>query len=140
MSNSSIWPISGATTPSQSGQGSNDNEGVFRRGRRYNTMLWYNGDGHDSSFPKAPANWRLIIRLFRVIFKTFVRGRSHPCAEMQLVYSTTSVDWICLIKIIIRYLKPYNCVQTNENYQIIHTESIDLIMICLIKINLFNKD
>ena len=42
-------------------------------------------------------------------------GGSYPSAEMQSMYSTAPADWA---EIIISYLKPYNSVQTNDNYMI----------------------
>ena len=67
ISNSAIWPIdralSGATTPGKSGTGSDDNEGILR-------------------IPQS-----LTIRLFNVIYP------GHSSADMQLVYSTTPINW-----------------------------------------------
>ena len=76
---SSIRPVdrtlSGATTLSQSGPGSNSNEG---------------GTPH---LPMLQHYWNLTIRLFSVIFRTPVGGGSYPSAEKQLVYSTAPTDW-----------------------------------------------
>ena len=68
----SIQPIdralSGATTPSQSGPGS---DGV----QQY---------------------WNLIIRLFSVISRILIEGGAYPSAEKQSVYSTAPADWSIL--------------------------------------------
>ena len=72
---SSIWRIdrtlSGATTPSQSGPGSDVNEGVL----------------HISQSSS------ITIRLFSVISGTLVKEVSYPFAEKQSVYSTAPADW-----------------------------------------------
>ena len=68
-----IWPIdrtlSGATTPRQSGPGSDDNEEELQH------------------------YWNHTIRLFRVISRAHL-GEILPLAEMQSVYFTVSVDWV----------------------------------------------
>ena len=67
--------LSGATTPDQSGPGSDGNEGVLRIP------------------PKLQHCWNLTIRLFSVISRTLVGGMSYPSAEKQSVYSTAPADW-----------------------------------------------
>ena len=57
------WTLSGATTPGQSGHGSDGNEGVLRIPQ------------------KVQHYWNLTIRLFSVIFSTLVRGGSYLFAE-----------------------------------------------------------
>ena len=78
MQFSSIWPIdralSGATTPGQSGPGSNGNE-------------W--GAPHS---PKLKHDWNPTIRLFSVISRTFVGGGSYSSEEVQSVCSTALAD------------------------------------------------
>ena len=101
MSNSSIWPIdktqSDATTPSQSGPGSNSIEGILH-------------------IPLTSKTGGFAIRLFDVKTRTFFAGvstlgrdavgvfnspgwlghslgESYPLAEMQSVYSTAPADW-----------------------------------------------
>ena len=77
MSDSSFCPrdriLSGATTPGQSGPGSNGNEKVL--------------------CPPLQHYWSLAIRLFSVISRTLVWGGDYPSAEMQSVYSTVPADW-----------------------------------------------
>ena len=74
---SSIWPIdrtlSSATTAGQSGPGSDGNEEVLR-------------------IPQSEHYWNLTIRLFSVIYRTFMRGVLPP-VEVQSVYSTAPADW-----------------------------------------------
>ena len=70
--------LSGSTTLSQSGRGSDGNK----------------GDTLHS--PKLQHYWNLNIRLFSVICRTFVGGWSYPSAEMQSVYSITPADWLRL--------------------------------------------
>ena len=76
MSNSSIWPIdmtlSVATTPDQSGAGSDDNEGVLRIFQ-------------SSSITGALSSDCLVSYLEHSL------GESYPWAEMQSVYSTAPV-------------------------------------------------
>ena len=69
-----MGPLSGATTPGQSGPGSDGNEG----GTPYS--------------PKFQHHWNLTTRLFSVLSRTLVRG-SYTSAEMQSVYSTAPADW-----------------------------------------------
>ena len=77
MSNSSIWPIdrtlSGATTPDQSGPGSDGNEGVL----------------HISQSSKAELSSSDCL----VSKSGHSLGKSYPSAEMQLVYSTILANW-----------------------------------------------
>ena len=69
-----MWPIertlSGATTPDQSGSGSNDNEGILH------------------IFPK--------VHQIVYCFIQDTRWEVLPSAQMQLVYSTTLADWAVL--------------------------------------------
>ena len=71
---SSIWPIdkilSVATTPDQSGPGSDGNKGY-------------------SAFPQALE----LLEPHHQIVWTIVCGGSYPSAEKQSVYSTTPADW-----------------------------------------------
>ena len=83
MWNSFIWPIdrvlSGATTPGQSGPGSNRKEG---------------GSTHS---PKLLHYWSLIISLFSVISRIVIVcecGGFYPSAEMRSVYSTSLANWV----------------------------------------------
>ena len=43
--------------------------------------------------PELQHYGKLTIRLFSVIYRTFVREGSYPSAEVQSVYSTASADW-----------------------------------------------
>ena len=78
MSNSSIWPIdrtlSGATTPGQSGPGSNGNEEVLRIPQSF------------SITGATPSD-------FLVSYTGHPLEESYPLAEMQSVYSPVSADW-----------------------------------------------
>ena len=81
MSNSSIWPIdrtqSGATTPGQSGPGSDGNEGV-----------------HDISQSSSITGASLSDCLVSYPGDLFMV--SYPFAEMQSMYSTVPADWAVL--------------------------------------------
>ena len=78
MSNSFIWPIdqplSGATTPSQSGPGSEGNEGVLRIPRSSSIT---EASLSDCLMSYQDTRWECRI----------------PLAEIQSVYSATSTDW-----------------------------------------------
>ena len=63
--------LSGATTPGQSGPGSDGNEGV----------------------PKAPALLEPHHQIVLCHIQDTHRGGSYPSAEKQLVYSTAPADW-----------------------------------------------
>ena len=73
--NAYIGPLSGATTLGQNGPGSDGNKG---------------GTPHS---PKLQHYWNLTIRLFGVIFRILIGGRSYLSAEKQSVYSTAPADW-----------------------------------------------
>ena len=77
---SSIWPIdmtqSGATTPGQSGLGSDSNERVLR--------ILQNSSNAETS----PSDCLVLY-----ILDTHLLGVSYSSAEMQSVYSTTPADW-----------------------------------------------
>ena len=79
---SSIWPIdrtlSGATTPSQSGHGSDGNEGVL-------CILQ-----SSSITGTSPSDCLLS-------YTGSSLGEFYPSAEMQLVYSTALADWATYI-------------------------------------------
>ena len=47
-----------------------------------------------SIFSNLP-DWSLIIRSFNVISRMIISGKDYPSAEMQSVYSTTTVNWAC---------------------------------------------
>ena len=68
--------LSGATTPDQSGLGSDGNEGVLR-------------------IPQISSiTGNLTIRWFSVISGHLLWGRgAYPSAEMQSMYSTVPADW-----------------------------------------------
>ena len=68
LSNPWIGPLSFATTPDQSGPGSDGNEGVLQH------------------------YWNLTIRLFCVVSR-ILDGGSYSSAEVQSVYSTPPADW-----------------------------------------------
>ena len=76
MSNNSIWPIdktlSGATTPGQSGPGSNE---------------WVLCIPQSSSITEASPSVCL------VSYPRHLLGQSYLSAEMQLVYSAATADW-----------------------------------------------
>ena len=79
MQFSSIWPIdrtlSGATTPGQSGPGSNGNEGALR-------------------IPQSSSITGTSTSDCLVSYPRHSLGqRSYPSAEMQLVYSTAPANW-----------------------------------------------
>ena len=78
MSNSSIWPIdrtlASATTPSQSGPGSNVNERVLRIPQSSSITGALQSDCLMSSTGHS-------------------LRESYPSEEMQLVYSTAPADW-----------------------------------------------
>ena len=78
MSNISIWPIdktlSGATTPGQSGPGSDGNKGVHCIPQ-------------SSSITEASPSDCL------VSYPGYLLEKSYLSAEMQSVYSATPVDW-----------------------------------------------
>ena len=78
MSNSSIWPIDrtllGATTPGQSGPGSNGNERQLHISQ-------------SSSITKASLSDCLESYLGHLL------GETYPSAEMQLVYSAALANW-----------------------------------------------
>ena len=80
MSNSSIWAIdktlSGATTPGQSGPGSNGNEGVLHIPQ-------------SSNITEVSASDCL------VSYTGHSLGESYPSAKMQFVYSTAPASWAC---------------------------------------------
>ena len=101
---SSIWPInitlSGATTPGQSGPGSDGNKGVLRIPQSYTITgaLWSDflvsylghslGESYFSAetqsvYSTAPNDWATWRSL----------GKSYPSTEMQSVYSTAPNDW-----------------------------------------------
>ena len=74
MSNSPIWPtertLSGVTTPSLSGPGSDDNEGLL---------------GIPQSLGLKP--------LYLIVIQDIRLEWSYPSVEMKSVYSTAPVDW-----------------------------------------------
>ena len=78
MSNSSISTIdktlSVATTPGQSGPGSNGKEGILNISQSSKA-----GASPTASLMKSSGHWW--------------RGGAYPSAEIQLVYSTVPVDW-----------------------------------------------
>ena len=78
MIKSSIWPIdgipSGATTPDQSGPGSDSNEGVIRI-PQISSITGASASGFWVSYP---GHW-------------LVGG--YPSAEIQSLYSTAPADW-----------------------------------------------
>ena len=78
MSNSCIWPIdralSGATTPEQSGPGSDGNEGILRVPQ-------------STSICEASESDCLLS------YPGHSLGESYPSAEMQSVYSVAPADW-----------------------------------------------
>ena len=78
MSNSSIWPkdktLSDDTTPSQSGIGSDGNDGVLYMLQR------------PSIIGASPSDCL-------VSYLGHPYGGSYPSAEMQSVYSTAPADW-----------------------------------------------
>ena len=80
MSNSSIWPIdrnlSGATTPDQSGPGSDSNEGVLHIPQ-------------SSSITGASLSDGLMTYPGLVVL---------PTAEMQSLFSTAPADWTLLVE------------------------------------------
>ena len=82
MSNSSIWPIdqtlSGATTPGQSGPGSDDNEGVL--------IILQN-----SSIAGASLSVCL------VSLSGHLWGEFYSYVKMQSVYSTVPANWTSAI-------------------------------------------
>ena len=96
MSNSSIWPIdrilSGATTPSQSGPGSNGNEGVFH-------------------IPHSSTDWSLNIRLFSVISRTLVEGWLALCRDASSVFFRN------LLLLNLLYLEIWNVYHVLNIYQ-----------------------
>ena len=81
MSNSSIWPIdrtlSGATTPGQSGPGSDGNEGVLRISQS------------SSIAGTSPSDCL-------VSYPGHSLEESYSFAEMQSVYSVAPVDWVTI--------------------------------------------
>ena len=123
---SSILPIdrtlSGATTPSQSGPGSDGNKEVLLS-------------------PQSSSIIRnLTIRLFSVISRTFiVGGRSYPSAEKQSVYSTAPADWVSPFRngvIVIENWIPNNyfphqilLLQRTSGYTAIHATRIDVLCV-----------
>ena len=78
MSNCSIWLIdktlSGATTPGQSGPGSNGNEEVLRFPQSFSIT----GGSPSDCLVSYP--WHSL-------------GESYPSSEMQLVYYAAPADW-----------------------------------------------
>ena len=79
MSNSSIWPIdrrtfSGATTPSQSGPGSNGNEGILQIPQSFSIT----GDSPSDCLISYPGH---------------SLEESYSSAEKQSVYSTAPANW-----------------------------------------------
>ena len=81
MSNSSIWPIdmtlSGATTPGQSGPGSDGNEGVLRIPQNSSIT---GASLSDCLVSHPEHSWE----------------KSYSSIEMQVIYSTAPADWaIC---------------------------------------------
>ena len=74
----SLWPIdrtlSGATTPHQSGPGSNGNEGVF-------------------CIPQSSSITRASLSDCLVSYTGHSMVEFYPSAEMQSVYSTAPADW-----------------------------------------------
>ena len=80
----SIWPIdralSKATTPSKSGPGSDDNEGVLRI-------------PHSSSITGTSPSDCL------VSYARHSLRESYPYAEKQSVYSTAPADWVILQRV-----------------------------------------
>ena len=82
MSNSSMWPIdrtwSGATTPGQSGPGSNGNEEVLHIPQSSKTRA-----STSESF---------------VISRTLIGVGFYSYAKIQLVYSTAPADWATSVK------------------------------------------
>ena len=75
---SSIWPVdrtlSGATTPSQSGPGSDDNKGVLR-------------------IPQSSSITGTSQSDYLVSYPADLLAGSYPSAEVQSVYSTAPTDW-----------------------------------------------
>ena len=69
-----IGPLSGATTPGQSGPGSDGNEGVLR-------------------IPQSSSNAGTSPSDCLVSYPGHSLGRSYPFAEKQSVYSTAPADW-----------------------------------------------
>ena len=78
MSNFSIWPIdgtlSGATTPAQSGPGSNGNEGVL-------------------CIPQSSCNTGASPSDCFGSYIGHLLGESYPSAQMQSMYSTAPANW-----------------------------------------------
>ena len=72
-----IGPLSGATTPGQSGPGSNGNEGVPRIPQSSSIT----GTSPSDCLVSYPGH------------SCVCGGGSYPSAEKQLVYSTAPVDW-----------------------------------------------
>ena len=72
--NPQIGPLSGATTPGQSGPGSNGNEGVLRISQS------------SSIAGTSPSDCL-------VSYPGHSLGGSYPSAEVQSVYSTAPADW-----------------------------------------------
>ena len=68
------WTLSGVTTPSQSGHGSDGNE-------------WVLHIPHISSFTETSSSDSLVSYLEHLL------GKSYPSAEMQLVYCAALADW-----------------------------------------------
>ena len=69
-----IWPISGATTPGQSGPESDGNEGVI-------------------CIPQSPSITETTPKNCLVSYPGHLLGRSYPSVEKQSVYSTVPADW-----------------------------------------------
>ena len=88
-----VGPLSGATTPDQSGTGSNVNEGVPHIPKSF------------SITGTSPSD-------YLVSYLGHSLGVSSPSAEKQSVYSSAPADWASLLRIIIFiYLKLYDCLQ-----------------------------
>ena len=92
MSNSSIWSInrtlSGSSTPSQHGSGSNSNEGVLCSSQ--------------SSSITGPSPWDCLVS-----YQGHSLGESYLSAEVQLVYSAAPVDWAILKCVKMKELKVF---------------------------------
>ena len=76
MLNSSLWTLPGATTPGQSGPGSNGNKGVI-------------------CIPQSSSSTEALSSDCLVSYLGHLFGKSYPSAEMQSVYSTvTPTNWL----------------------------------------------
>ena len=93
-----IWPIeralSGATTSSQNGPGSDGKKEVLH-------------------IPQSTSISGTSPTDCLVSCTGYSLGGSYPSAEVQSVYSTAPADWV-IISVKLQFLQPLHCVQTND--------------------------